>query len=144
MQAADVYWHRYPREEIKPEIRGNLVYVLEVPRRGGAPVARHIFDKTGKSFPHASRLMKALLSSPNNAIIFDGISKGSVYDALLCDPAIDKRDKAFVNYNRTLICSTRRFFLSRPGAGFDTLPITAVRLLCGEIPTQPKISLHGL
>ena len=142
MQPAEVFWHRYPREEIKPAIRGNLVYVLEIPRRGDTSVTRHIFDKTGKSFPHASKLIPALLASANNAIIFDGISKGSVYDALLCDPAIDKRDKSFINYNRSLICSSRRFFLSRPGAGFDTLPITAVRLLCGELPTQPKLSLN--
>ncbi len=51
MKRLDVYWHIYPRDQIKPELRGNLIYLLEIPALPGAPVVRQIVDPRGLDFP---------------------------------------------------------------------------------------------
>ena len=51
MKSKHVHLLFYPQREIKPRLRGHLIYVLEIPRIPGLPVLRQIYDQTGKDFP---------------------------------------------------------------------------------------------
>jgi hypothetical protein len=133
MRPSDVYWHIYRRGEIKPELRGRMIYVLEIPRVTGCPVLRHVFDPLGHYFPCDSReRISALMTGSRNGIIYNGISKAAAYDVMLTDPRILKLDTRFVLYNHEIVCNSRKFFLVQPEHGFDTMPEHTARLLCGH------------
>src|SRR5215470_8312302 len=106
MRPSDVYWHIYRRDEIKPELRGRLIYVLEILRVPGCPVLRHVFDPLGRDFPSDSRARIAnLMAALRHGIIYYGVSKAAAYDVMLTDPRIFKGDRRFLLYNHEIICN---------------------------------------
>lgn len=142
MKPMDVYWHIYSRDQIKLELRGRLIYLLEIPSAPGSPVMRHVFDPDGREFPANSRQrVMALLSNLQHGIVFDGVSKHSVYDVLLYDPKIRREDPLFLAYNRGIISNSRTFFLNDPERGLKALPPATVRLLNGETAGREGLSL---
>jgi len=145
MKPSDVYWHIYPRNEIKPECRGRMVYVLEIPRNPGCPVLRHVFDSLGRDFPADSyhRIM-GLITSLRHGIVYQGINKASAYDVMLTDPRILKGDSQFLLYNHEIICNSRKFFLSEPEHGFESMPKHTAQLLCGHALSSTNVRLQPM
>ena len=136
MRPSDVYWHIYRRDEIKPELQGRMIYVLEIPRLPGCPVLRHVFDPLGRDFPDDSNeRIWSLMSTLRHGIIYNGISKEAAYDVMLTDPKILKEDSRFLLYNHEIVCNSRKFFLAEPERGFDVLPTHTAQLL-GGIPQR--------
>jgi hypothetical protein len=137
----NVYWHVYRRHQIKPELRGPLVYLLEVARQPGLPVLRHVFDPTGRDFPNGTRQAGSLLRRLPHGILYRGINKEAVYEVLLRDPPITLDDPQFAEYNRRIICNSREFFLVEPW--FDSLGVEreTERLLCGEFVTAEEMGV---
>jgi hypothetical protein len=132
MRPSDVYWHIFRRDEIKPELQGRLVYVLEIPRVAGCPVLRHVFDPLGRDFPADScqRIM-GLVTGLRHGIVYEGISKAAAYDVMLTDPRILKSDSRFLLYNHEIICNSRKFFLAEPDHALESMPAHTAQLLCG-------------
>ncbi len=142
MKPMDVYWHIYSRDQIKPELRGRLIYLLEVPSAPGSPVLRHVFDPAGREFPaNSHQRVMALLANLRHGIVFDGVSKHSVYDVLLFDPKIRREDPFFHQYNRGIISNSRTFFLQEPQRGMRGVPAATARLLNGEPVGREGLSL---
>lgn len=134
MRPLDVYWHIYRKEQIKPELRGPLFYLLEIPIAPGFPVLRHVFDPVGRDFPKSPRQkLRALLPGRRHGIFYEGVSKAAVYDVTLLDPKILKEDRHFLIYNRILVCNSRQFFLLEPNQGLEGLPPHTARLLSGKL-----------
>jgi hypothetical protein len=151
MRPSDVYWHIYRREQIKPQLQGRLIYVLEIPRVPGCPVLRHVFDPLGRDFPSDSRhRIATLMSALRHGIIYHGVSKAAAYDVMLTDPRILKGDKRFLLYNHEIICNSRAFFLVQPSHSFERIPKHTAQLLCGQppspgtVPLQPSSLLSAL
>jgi len=138
----NVYWHIYRRHQIKPELRGHLVYLLEVAKQPGLPALRHVFDPTGRDFPIGTRQAATLLRRLPNGIVYRGINKEAVYEILLRDPPITLDDPQFTEYNRRIICNSREFFLIEPWFNrLGVMPETE-RLLCGELVTADEQRLN--
>lgn len=137
----NVYWHVYRRHQIRPELRGHLIYLLEVARQPGQPVLRHVFDPTGCDFPIGTRQAATLLRRMPNGIVYRGVSKEAVYEVLLRDPPITLDDPQFTEYNRQIICNSREFFLVDPW--FNRLGVAreTERLLCGELVGGEELKL---
>jgi hypothetical protein len=115
MKSPVLYWHIYTRDQIRPEHRGNLVYVLELPATGCAPVLRDIFDPSGIDFPNAAQpRLRALLESGYHGILYIGLNKAAVYEVMAEDPQILQDDRDFSHYNCELLKNARQFFLSAP------------------------------
>ena len=115
MRAQDIHWHIYPKAQIKPELHGNLIYILEVPAFAGAPVLRDVFDPTGLEFPAtARRRISSLFDTHYNGIVYVGLSKTAVYDVMLYDPVLLNDDTDFAFYNRQIVANARNFFLTNP------------------------------
>jgi hypothetical protein len=133
MKPLNVYWHIYRRHQIKPEFRGNLVYLLEIPPLLGAPVIRHVFDPRAVDFPVSPRhRFTVLVKDRHHGIIYDGVSKLAISEFRAHDPKINRADPRFALYNRQIVCQSREFFLTDPEEGFDHLPEHTLRLLCGQ------------
>jgi hypothetical protein len=145
MKPSDVYWHIYRREEIKPDLQGRLVYVLEIPRTPGCPVLRHVFDPLGRDFPaNSRRRILSLVANQRHGLIYDGISKAAAFDVMLTDPRIMKADSQFLHYNHQIICNSRKFFLTAPERGLDWVPKRTAQLLCGRaLSTETAPSQFG-
>jgi hypothetical protein len=134
MRPSDVYWHIYRRDQIKPQLQGRLIYVLEIPRVPGCPVLRHVFDPLGRDFPSDSRQRIAkLITALRHGVIYHGISKAAAYDVMLTDPQILQGDRRFLLYNHEIICNSRLFFLLEPNRGFEEMPAYTAQLLCGHL-----------
>jgi len=151
MRPSDVYWHIYRLNEIRPELQGRMIYVLEIPRVPGCPVLRHVFDPLGRDFPPDSgHRISALMSGSRHGIIYDGVNKGAAYDVMLTDPRILKGDSRFLLYNHEIVCNSRKFFLIEPDHGFKAMPKYTAQLLCGHSLTtatvrpQPLSTLSAL
>ena len=143
MKPSDVYWHIYRRDEIKPELQGRMVYVLEIPRTPGCPVLRHVFDPLGRDFPadwHPRIL--SLVTNLRHGLIYDGIDKAAAYDVMLTDPRILKGDSQFLLYNQEIICNSRKFFLSEPERGLESVPKHTAQLLCGRALNTRNVHLQ--
>jgi hypothetical protein len=134
MKQLDVYWHIYRRDQIKPGLRGELIYFLEIPAFPGALVARQILDPSGLDFP-----AQPFLSATHHGILYQGVSKSAADDLMLLDPSVQRADPRFVFYNRDLVCNSRKFFLIDPEHGFQTMPEHTVRLLCGQTVLLEKL-----
>jgi len=133
MKPSDVYWHIYRRDEIKPELQGRMVYVLEIPRTPGCPVLRHVFDPLGRDFPADCRpRVLGLVTNLRHGLVYEGVSKAAAYDVMLTDPRILKSDSQFLLYNHEIICNSRKFFLSEPERGFASMPKRTAQLLFGR------------
>src|ERR1041384_8666266 len=101
MKPADVFWHIYRRDQIKPPLHGHLVYLLEVPPAPGSPVVRNVFDPTGQDFPaNIRQRIRAALTRRHHGIVYEGVSKAAAYGLLLVDPPIRKDDPRFLRYNQ--------------------------------------------
>jgi hypothetical protein len=137
----NVFWHIYRRHQIKPELRGHLVYLLEVARQPGLPVLRHVFDPTARDFPIGTRQAATLLRRLPHGIVYRGINKEAVYEVLLRDPPITLDDPHFTEYNRRIITNSREFFLVEPWFNCLGVAPETERLLCGELVTTEE---HGL
>ena len=142
MKSFDVYWHIYRREQIKPEFRGYLNCVLEVPLAPGLPVLRNILDPTGRNSPIAGReTLASLFEGPHHGVVFEGVCKSAVYELVALDPEIREERPQFSSYNREIICNAREFLLTDPEGGLEKLPESHARLLSGDLPlpTQPPV-----
>lgn len=143
MQSSDVYWHIYHREQIKPEWRGRLVYVLEVPPVAGVPIIRDIFDPTGADFPSNTRSrISAVLEGQNHGIVYAGVNKGAVYNIMKQDPLILAEDSDFARYNRELVTNSRHFFLINPHLGLNLMAGTTLCLVTGSSMVQRRMNLQ--
>ena len=130
----DIYWHIYGRDQIKPALRGNLVYVMEIPRDTIGPVLRHVFDPSGLEFPAGKTQLMRLLKRLPHGIIYQGVNKAAVYDVLLSDPRIRRHDIHLHEYNRALVRNSRHFFLVDPEHPFEEMPAATAHMLCeGEV-----------
>ncbi len=113
MRKPDVYWQIYRQDQIKPQWRGRLIYVLEIPRIPGTPVLRHVFDPTGGEFPRGEGQRNNLLRRLPHGIIYEGVNRTAVFEVMRFDPRISPQDPAFIFYNRKVVHNSRRFFLTR-------------------------------
>ena len=87
----DVYWRIYRPDRIKPQLRGTLIFVLEIPATPGAPVLRHIFDPSGMDFPAQPRRgITRLLAQQRQGIVFDGDSKTANQELMKSNPEANK------------------------------------------------------
>jgi len=137
MKSTHVYWHIYPRAQIKPALQGNLIYVLEVPLVAGSPVIRDVIDPSERDFPGPDALgCPSLGHSGRRGIVFCGVSKAAVYDLMLVDPRISNDDTGFTRYNADIIRNARRFFLADPEHDLKVMPEPVAQLLCG-LPGVP-------
>ncbi len=140
---SDVYWHIYGQDQIRPELRGKLIYLIEVPRAIGSPVLRNIFDPTGTQFPaNAPERITALLDGEHHGIIYSGVSKAAVYDVMAFDEPIRNEDYSFLLYNEQIITNSRRFFLIDPDRAPDALPCYTARLLSGRMAESAPLALE--
>jgi len=130
MRAHHIYWHIYPQDQIKPELRGGLIFVLEVPWEAGSPVVRDIVDTTGRDFPARTRFKFPSLPRPDyHGIMYVGVNKPAVYDLMLLDPQIIPENPDYSRYNAGIIANARNFFLRDPNRGFKALPQHLAQLL---------------
>ncbi len=130
MRPSHVYWHIYPRDQVKSALRGELFCVLEVPWKSGSPVVRDIVDPTGRDFPGQALLRFPALMRPDyHGIVYAGVSKSAVYNLMLSDPQIVSEDPGYSRYNRKIISNARNFFLLDPNLGFKAMPQHMVQLL---------------
>lgn len=110
----NAHLHCYPQDQIKPKLRGDLVYALEVPQEPDAPIIRHIFGTNATNFPvlpvHG---LLGLAREIGDAVVFLGVSKSAVYGVIEFDPPIRNRSADFAEYNRELVCASQKFFLTR-------------------------------
>ena len=118
MKSKHVHLLFYPQPEIKPRLRGHLIYVLEIPRIPGLPVLRQIYDQTGKDFPplpHSD--LFSIAREHGDCIAFMGVSKDSVFDVMTFDPPLSNDDSGLDRYKRDLLRNARNFFLATPDSG---------------------------
>jgi hypothetical protein len=122
----DVYWRIYRPDRIKPQLRGNLIFVLEIPAEPSSPVVRHIFDPSGMDFPAQPRRgITRLLAQQRHGIVFDGVSKAAVDELMLSNPEMRKSNSQLELFHRDLVGNSRRFFLTNPEPDFDVPPEVA-------------------
>jgi hypothetical protein len=130
VRSPHVYWHLYPRDQIKPTLRGNLICVLEVPWAPGSPVVRDVIDSIGRDFPPRSVVrFPALMHPDHHGILYVGVNKTAVYDLMLIDPQLLPIDSTYSFYNRQIVSNARNFFLLDPNRGFKTMPQHLIQLL---------------
>jgi hypothetical protein len=135
MKRFDVYWHIYRRDQIRPEYRGNLICVIEVPPAMGFPVVRNILDPACQGFVTVSRQMLAeLLQRRHHVIIFEGVRKSAFCQLVSHDPVILKERPRFMSYNREIIHNARQFLLADPDCGLEAMSECHAQLLQGYIP----------
>ena len=129
MRSSQLYWHIYPREQIRSNFRGNLVFVLEVPWQAGCPVLRNIFDPTGEDFPKNPCRFPEFSRADYHGILYAGVNKTAVYELMLSDPPLLQADADYALYNREIVAGARNFFLIDPNLGFKTMPQHMAQLL---------------
>jgi hypothetical protein len=136
MKSPQLHWHIFTREQIRPEHRGNLVYILELSATGCAPALRDIFDPSGIYFPDAAQpRLRALIESGYHGIIYSGLNKTAVYDVMAEDPPILQHDTTFAIYNSELIQHARKFFLSHP----EEAPLLPVERFAAEPFSRERV-----
>jgi hypothetical protein len=130
MIARHTFWQIFGGDYLKPKLRGDLVYLLEVPGTAGIPVLRNVFDPSGVDFPANSyERLQALLEVGHHGILFEGVSRAAV-DALMdWEPPISQNDTEFLVYNRRLIWSSMNLLLAHPYDALEHLPEPLVKLL---------------
>jgi len=130
MRSAHLYWHIYSQDQIRPEWRGPLAFVLEVPWVTGNPVVRNVFDPTGRDFPRTNpNGLAGSLRGEHHGILYAGVNKAAVYELMLSDPAIRTEDADYSLYNREIVANARNFFLIDPNLGFKVMPQHMAQLL---------------
>jgi hypothetical protein len=130
MRSPHLYWHIYPRHQIRPELRGNLLFVLEVPWAPGSPVLRNIFDPTGRDFPRTSPAsFPEFMRTEHHGILYAGLNKTAVYDLMLADLPVSKTDPDYAIYNRQIVANARNLLLLDPNLGFKAMPHHMAQLL---------------
>jgi hypothetical protein len=130
MRSPHLYWHIYPRHQIRLELRGDLLFVLEVPWAPGSPVLRNIFDPTGRDFPRTTPArFPEFMRTEHHGILYAGVNKAAVYDLMLTDPALMGEEGDYVFYNRDIVSNARNFFLVDPNLGFKSMPQHMTQLL---------------
>ena len=135
-----MHWHVYRREHIKPELRGRLIYVLEISNQPGQPLVRDIFDPTGKEFPCNTREQQlALLERKNNGIVFVGVNKAAVYDLVTQDPPIQNTADRYLDYNSSILENSLEFLLGDSSAQTQALPVEISRFAIGVASKKPGV-----
>ncbi len=130
MRSSHLYWHLYPQDQIKAELRGGLTCVLEVPWVSGSPVLRDIIDPSGCDFPGGCPAhFPTLRHADHHGILYSGVNKMAVFDLMLTDPRMLPDDSDYSLYNRQIISNARNFFLLDPNRGFKAMPHHLVQLL---------------
>lgn len=135
MRALNQYWHIYRPDQIKPELRGGLILILEMPASTGSPVLRHLFEMRQKG-DGTHEVSGPPLARGTNRIVFAGVAENAIYDLMLSDPAIRRDDVGYTSYNRQVVRNARQFLLQEPEHGFALLPATTARLLSGQPPER--------
>lgn len=132
MRKPDVYWHIYRNDHIKPQWRGRLTYVLEIPRTVGTPVLRHAFDPAGEDFPQGEEQIINLLQRLQHGIVFCGVNKAAIEQVIRSDPPLSAQEDDFLRYNHALVRNSQALFLQRSSLSSDKLPEKTARLLAGR------------
>lgn len=130
MSAPHLYWHIYPEKQIRPELRGNLLLVFEVPWTAWTPVIRNVFDQRSQDFPWDPRgTFLSCMQPEHHGVLYAGVSKAAVYDLMLADPSLPHADSDYGLYNHEVIAGARNYFLLDPNLGFKTMPSHMAQLL---------------
>ena len=130
MSSPHVYWHIYPQNQIRNNLRGELICVIEVPWVSGSPVFRDIIDPAGQDSRSQTEVRFPALLRPNHhGIMYIGVNKPAVYKLMLTDPQMEPEDANYAVYNRQIITNARNFFLLDPNRGFKAMPQHLVQLL---------------
>lgn len=135
MRAPNQYWHIYRPEQIKPELRGGLILILEMPGVTGSPVLRHLFEMR-QAGDGGREVSGPPLARGTNRIVFAGVTEAAVCDLMMSDPPIRRDDVGYASYNRQVVRNARQFLLKEPEHGFALLPATIARLLSGRPPER--------
>jgi len=144
MKTLDVYWHIYPRAQIKPGFRGHLICVLEVPPVPGFPVLRSVLDTTDREFPIAGReALATMLEGRHHGLVFAGVCKSAILELITLDPVIREERPRFASYNRELVHNARHFLLADTDRVLKGLPKNTARLLRGELPFFDLPPVHS-
>jgi len=124
------FWQIFCGENIKPDVRGELLYLLEIPGTLGVPVLRNAFDPAGTQYPANSYdRLQALLELGHHGIMFDGVSKAAVEALLDWEPPMTREDDQFMVYNRRLVWSSMNLLLCDPVDALEQIPDPIVRML---------------
>lgn len=124
------FWQIFCGENLKPDVQGDLIYLLEIPGISGVPVLRNVFDPDGIQYPANSyERLQALIEMGHHGILFEGINKVTV-DALMdWEPSVTAEDTQFAIYNRRLVWSSLNLLLCDPFDALEQIPEPIVRML---------------
>jgi hypothetical protein len=137
----DVYWRIYRPDRIKPHLRGNLIFVLEIPANPNGSVLRHIFDPSGMDFPAQPRRgITRLLAQQRQGIVFDGVSKAAIEELMKSNPEAPKSNSPSNLSRHDLVGNSRSFFLTNPEPDFEVSPEVAEHLSGTANPTRGRAS----
>ena len=129
-QTHTTFWQIFCGENIKPDVQGELLYLLEIPGTTGVPVLRNAFDPAGVQYPANSYdRLQALLELGHHGIMFDGVSKAAVEALMDWEPPMTREDDQFMVYNRRLVWSSMNLLLCDPVDALEQIPDSIVRLL---------------
>jgi hypothetical protein len=124
------FWQIFCGENIKPDVQGELLYLLEIPGTTGVPVLRNAFDPAGAEYPSNSYdRLQALLELGHHGIMFDGVSKAAVEALMDWEPPMTREDEQFMVYNRRLVWSSMNLLLCDPFDALEQIPAPVVRML---------------
>jgi hypothetical protein len=129
-QHPHTFWQIFCGENIRPDLQGNLVFLLEIPGTPGIPVLRNVFDPAGIEYPDNSYdRLQALLELGHHGIVFEGVSKAAVEALTDWEPPISCGDTQFAVYNRRLVWSALNLLLCDPVDALEQIPEPVIRML---------------
>jgi hypothetical protein len=123
MTTGPVYRRICRQPEIRPEVRGDLLLLLELPFGPALPIIREIYDPFGRRLPRRSRdqVHRRLQRIPAG-IFFDGVAAEAVWELILWDPPLGSTDAALANYNAQMLLNACHAFLIDPRAALSGCP----------------------
>ena len=111
----DIHWHIYSRDQIRPEYRGRLIYVLELAACVHAPILQEVFDPDGREFPAPTReRFSALIEAGYHTVVYAGLNKPAVDELMAQNPELLCADLDFRHFNRHLLLAARYSLLLDP------------------------------
>lgn len=129
------FWQIFCGENIKPNVQGDLIYLLEIPGMPGIPALRNVFDPAGIAYPANSYdRLQALLQLGHHGVLFEGVGKAAVQALMEWEPPITADDPQFVTYNRRLVWSSMSMLLCDPLDALEQLPGPLIEMLRLKVP----------
>lgn len=130
MSSPHLYWHIYSQRQIRHELRGHLLLVLEVPWIGMTPVVRNILDPQSRDFRlTGTGAFLSFMQREHHGILYAGVNKPAVCELMLADPSMPQGGGDYALYNHEIIARARNYFLLDPNLGFKSMPDHMAQLL---------------